>query len=124
MERRHAVEVERDRGKIDALAPQQRRDALERTLDGGRRRRFARLRKAPDETRARVAFVRLGKLHGEDAAPAPRDAATADRRVEQRKSMDNHAAILAPAARAALGESCSRGCGTAVPPPGPYGITG
>src|SRR5712691_1335716 len=73
MERRHAIEVERDGGKIDALAAQQRGDALERTRDGGRRRRFVRLRKAPDETPARFPLVRLRKLHGEDAAPAPSD---------------------------------------------------
>ena len=90
VERRHAIHVERDRGEIARLAAQERDDAVERALHIGRRRRFARVRKSLQQARARLELARLRELHADDPALAPRDAAAANRRIEERKPVCRH----------------------------------
>src|SRR3984893_7151360 len=106
MERRHALHGERPRGEIARVPAQQRGDALDCSPHRGRRRRFARLRETPRDTRARCSLVRLRKLHGKNDPPAPGDGTAADGRIEQGKSLPGHLGILAPCSHAALGESC------------------
>jgi hypothetical protein len=85
-----AVQVERDWDKFARRAAQQRRDAVDRALDLGRRRGFGRLRLLRDQLGARLAVARFGQLHAADAARAPGDAATAERRVEEGKADIGH----------------------------------
>src|SRR5262249_2731462 len=92
----HAVHVEGNRGKVARLALEQCGDRLDRTLHMRRRRRLACLRISTHETRAGLRLARLRQLHTTDAARTPRDAAAADRRVEERKTVCRHdVAILA-----------------------------
>src|SRR5439155_82390 len=49
IERRHAIQVERDGGEVARLAAQERDDTVDRALDVGRRRRFARVRKSLEQ---------------------------------------------------------------------------
>ena len=66
-------------------------DRVERAPHATRRRRLARVRESARSRRARVAaLARLRKLHADDAALAPRDAAAADRRVEECKTLSRH----------------------------------
>jgi len=95
IESRHAVQVERDRREIDRLALQQCDDALERVLHGPRRRRLARVRKAPQDPRPGLAVAPLGQTHGDDAALAPHDGAASDWRGEKRKAVLCHGLIFA-----------------------------
>ncbi len=90
VKRRHALHVERDGGEIARLAAEERDDAVERALHVGRRRRLARVGKSPQQARARLGLARLRELHADDAAPAPRDAASTDRRIEEREAVCRH----------------------------------
>src|SRR5262249_57463802 len=64
----------------------------------GRRRRFARVRISPHETRAGPRLARLRQLHAGDAARAPCDAAWADIGVEERKAVFRHGGSILAAA--------------------------
>jgi len=90
VERRYAIHVEHDGGEIARLAAQERDDAVERALHVGRRWGFARVRKSMEHARARLDLARLRELHTDDAAPAPRDAASANRRIEEGKAVCRH----------------------------------
>src|SRR5262245_17366363 len=79
-----ALHVERNAGEIARLAREERDDALDRSLDLRRRRRLARVGISPLQPRAGPLGARFGKLHGDDAALAPCDAAGADAGIEKR----------------------------------------
>src|SRR5262245_58360996 len=94
IELRHAIHVERGGGKVARLPAQQRDDAVDHGPHIRWRRRFARMRIAPHETRAGSRLARLRQLHAGDAARTPDDAAWADIGVEERKAVFRHAATL------------------------------
>ena len=54
----------------------------------------ARRGKAPQNAATRRVLIALRKLHADDTAPAPDDAAATDRRFEQRKAKTFHDKIL------------------------------
>src|SRR5512144_3371728 len=66
VEYRQAIHVERDRGEIARLPPQERDDGFDRVPHVGWRRCLARPRASPDEPRARSRHVPLGKLQGDE----------------------------------------------------------
>ena len=85
MERRHPIHVERYGREIARLAGKERDDLVDRTLDIGRQWRFASVRKPLEHTGASVVLTALRELHTDHATLAPRDAASPNRRIEQRK---------------------------------------
>ena len=95
MELRHAVHVERDEGKIRALAPHQSRHRVDDAPDI---RRTAAVSSAPGEprpSRRRVAERSAsGSRKPETPRVAPDDPARSDRGVEER--VRTHGSILAP----------------------------
>ena len=87
VERRHLVHVERDGGEIARLAAQQRDDAVDERAAPRAAVALRLRRETAAACAARVSpLARLRELHAGDAALAPSDAATADRRVEERKA--------------------------------------
>ena len=57
--------------------------------------RFAGARKSPEHAPACLGLARFRELHAGDAAPAPGDTASADRRVEKRKAVARRHRLLA-----------------------------
>src|SRR5215472_15650916 len=98
IELRHAIHVESGGGKIARLPAQQRDDAVDHASHVGRRRRFARMRISPHETRAGPRLARLRQLHAGDAVRAPCDAAWADIGIEERKAVFRHGGSILAAA--------------------------
>jgi hypothetical protein len=92
VEFRDAVKVEHDLGEVAPLAAGEGHNAGDRPRDIGGRRRLARLRVAPEETRPRGGFARRGKLDADDAARAPHHGAAADRGVEEGEGWGCHGA--------------------------------
>src|SRR5262249_28866305 len=97
----HLIHVERGGGKIARLPAQQRDDAVVHAPHVRRRRRLARMRISPQETRAGPRLARLRQLHAGDAARAPYDAASADLGIEECKAVCRHDAAILTAAVAA-----------------------
>jgi hypothetical protein len=92
VEGRHALHVERDVRELARLAAQQRDDAALRALHVGRRRPLVGTRETRLHASARGLLARLGKLDADDAPLAPGDAASPDRRLEERKATFRHVA--------------------------------
>ena len=90
VERQHALHVERDCREIARLTAEERRDAVDRALHVGWRRGFAGTRKSLEHARARLGLTRLRELHADDAASTPRDAASANRRIEEHEPVGRH----------------------------------
>lgn len=101
VEGRYAVHVERDVGKTDRMAAQQRHQAFDRDLDGERGAHLARLRISLEQPPPGFDLARFGKLHAYHAGIAPYDAAPADAGVEYAIPMPHHATST-PAATIAL----------------------
>src|SRR5215218_10113144 len=87
VERRDILDVERDVGQVHPLASQQRRHPFDRAECLAMRRGLARIGPAPLQPRTRRVVARLGELHADDSALGPRDAAPAERGVEQRQTL-------------------------------------
>src|SRR5581483_11570645 len=83
VEARHAGHVERHRSEIAGGPAQQRVDAVDRALNFARRRSLDRVH-AVDQLGDRRAVARFGQAQAGDATFAPGNAATAERRVEER----------------------------------------
>jgi hypothetical protein len=83
VEWRHAAHVEPNGWKIARLAAEKRDDALPRTLRLRRRGALMRAEKSLEHARAGRLFVGLWKLHASDPPRAPRDRASANRRIEE-----------------------------------------
>src|SRR5215204_6462729 len=98
VELQHVVHVERDVVEAHALAAQQGRHAVDRTVRVRARRGLASTRVLAPQPRDRRVVARLRKLHAGDAAVTPRDAAAAECGVEQRKSF-SHDMLQVNAAR-------------------------
>jgi hypothetical protein len=88
------MHVEWNGGQITRLAEKQGDDAVECPLHVGRRRRFARGWKSPDDTRARFVLARLGQLHARDATLTPGDTASTNRRIEEREAVGRDGSLL------------------------------
>ena len=76
-----------------AVARQQRDDAVDRVLHGGRRRFLAGIRPSSQDPRAGAVVVRFGKLQGEDAGSRStqwRSRRSPSRRVQMRWSWSGH----------------------------------
>jgi len=91
---------------VASLDPPRRIDAIDRALHVGRRRCFSGVRASLEQARAGLELVRLGKVHGDDALPAPGNAAAADGRFEQGECVRHDGAYRTPAGASGLGESC------------------
>jgi hypothetical protein len=87
VKRRHAFHVERHAVELDRGSCEKRRDGVERPLHVGRRRCLARVRETALHASARLRITRLRELRTGHAVLAPRNAAPADRRVEERESL-------------------------------------
>jgi len=106
MKRWHAIHIERNRRQIGRLAPHQRGNGIDGTLDVGRRLRLPCARKSLEHPRARLQLATFGELYADYAAFSPCDAAAADRRFEQRKVQCRHGIIVASRVGVELGEYC------------------
>src|SRR5262249_7073492 len=93
----HPIHVERGGGKIARLPAQQRDDAVDHAPHVRGRRRLARMRISPQETRAGPRLARLRQLHAGDAARAPCDPAWPNPRVKEHNALSRHPAPQPPA---------------------------
>ena len=82
MEGRYVRHVQRHVEQVARLAAQQCTDVVDRALHGGGRHGLARTGQPPPHARAQRLLIRFGQPHAGDAVLAPRDAARAERRVE------------------------------------------
>src|SRR5258707_9124447 len=94
IEFRDVLHIERNDGQVAPLALKQRGDRLDRAPHIAWRRCLARLRISARKPRAGFSLARLRQLHAADAARAPCDAAAADTRVEECKSVCSHGAAI------------------------------
>ena len=90
VERGQALHVEPNAGEIARVPAEERDDSVEGTPHVGWRGHLAGAGKSPQEARARLSLVHLRELHADDPARAPRDAASANRRIEEREVVCRH----------------------------------
>ena len=98
----NAGHIQRDLGEIARRPAQQGCDALDCDLDIRRRAKFARIRIELIQPPPRIDLANFRKLHANNARRPPRDAAAADRRVENSVPTPRHTppspeGIIAPA---------------------------
>src|SRR5215469_2642590 len=93
----HAIHVERDGREIPRLAVEQSGDAIEGPPDFRRRDALARRRETLQHPCPHLLLVCLRELQAGDAAIAPSDAASPDRRIEKRETVGRHAIASAAA---------------------------
>ena len=94
VERRHVLHVELDCREVARLAAEQRDDFGDSSLRLLRRRYLRRGREPLQHALSRLRLARFGKLYPNQATITPGDTARADRRIEKRKSVCRHAAIV------------------------------